>query len=122
MKTFLKVDLGVQIVCYLLVAAGVTALIAFNNFEFFICSFFILGGWQLLSAMGIMLWRKKGGDRKNYFLTAIIYLFLLFPIVMVVPLVYLSGAFLISIWHFKITYNHFQNIRYHFRSFWDLEF
>lgn len=121
MKTFLKVDLGVQIVCYLMMATGVAILIAFNEIEFLFYSFLVLGSWQLLSAMGIMLWFKQGAGRKEYFLTSIMYVFGSVILIFFWP-IYFLGAFLISIWYFKITCDHLQKIRYSFRSFWDLEF
>ncbi len=121
MKTFLKVDLGVQIVCYLLMATGLATMIAFQDIKLLFYSFLILGGWQLLSAMGIMLWLKQGANRKEYFLASISYVFASVLLIYFWP-VYLFGAYIFSIWYFKITYDHFQKVRYHFRSFWDLEF
>ena len=119
MKTFLKIDLGIQAGFYLISAIGLPLIFIKNNYEIFFFGFMGLGAWQLFSASLIMLSSFGGAGRAGYFFTAVLYVLASVFLFWIMP-VYLFGAFLISVWYFKKTYLHLNKLENEPRSFWDL--
>jgi len=119
MKTFLKVDLGIQVLFYLTSLLGLAMFFGGGDPEVLFYGFLGLGAWQLFSAVTIMFTSKSTVGRGRYFLYAISYLFASVILFFIYP-IYFLGAFAFSIWYFRISYEHLRRLENARTSFWDL--
>ena len=122
MKTFLKVDLGIQTFLFIALFVGIVSIVVNSEWAVGIAIYlYLMGIWQPLSAL-IHLLIAPEKNRGIYLISAVGYvglLFLLAYMPLLLP-IYFVGVFAFSLWYFRISYDHLKRLENVSRSFWDL--